>query len=195
MPLKPPLYALLIAPDKKMRDAILDGKKKITIREGHRDYPVGQKVMLCCNLVPWAVMATITNVRHCTLQEVTRGELYAEGFSSHEELLRDLRQYYPNISSSSPITIIGWDDPAGTLINIRARKYQHSIQEHDVVRMPGNIPGIVTYLEYHAGGNALVVKVYPLTSWPKRLWLTLRGKTIFWNQEINKLELVQRIVW
>ena len=72
--MKRALQAILIAPDSKVRLAIMLGEKKVTIREGHRDYTVGP-VMVCCHLVPWAIMATITSVRHTEVIEVTEEEI------------------------------------------------------------------------------------------------------------------------
>lgn len=112
--MKQPLYALLIAPIPEMRQAILDGRKKITIREGHRDYRNG-KAMLCCHLEPWAVMAEITNVRHTTLREVTEEEYVADGFESQDDLLLGMQRFYPNMTTDSPVTVIRWDNLEGAL--------------------------------------------------------------------------------
>lgn len=118
--MKQPLYAILIAPDQKVRNAILDGVKKITIREGHRDYKKG-KVMLCCHLAPWAVMAEIVKVRHCTLRGVTKEECVADGFSNRVELLRGLQIFYTDITLDSSVTVIRWDSVEGLLKDMRWR--------------------------------------------------------------------------
>ncbi|KKR10321.1 MAG: hypothetical protein UT37_C0003G0020 [Parcubacteria group bacterium GW2011_GWA2_39_18] len=115
--MKPPLVALLVAPDRHMRQQILWEEKTLTVREGHRDYRVGSPVMLCCHIVPWAVMATIVEVRHCLLKEVTQEECLQDGVRNLEELLNNLRKYYPNISLDSPVTIIKWDDIRGYVVN------------------------------------------------------------------------------
>ena len=110
--MKRALQAILIAPDPSVRLNIMLGKKNITIREGHRDYTVGP-VMICCHLVPWAVMATITDVRHTTLSEVTAEELWADGYESHVRMLEDLKRFYPNIAMDSPVTVVCWDKLEG----------------------------------------------------------------------------------
>lgn len=117
MALKPPLVALLISPDRYMRDAIHRGIKKITIREGHRDYQAGQTVMLCCHLESWAVMAKVTEVRHCTLGEVAKEEYLADGFQSASDMLNGMRRFYPNLSYQSPVTVIRWDNAQGEWVN------------------------------------------------------------------------------
>lgn len=114
--LKHPLQALLVAPDQRMRTAILERIKKISIREGRRDYRSGP-VMLCCHLEPWAVMADIVNVRHCTLREVTKEEYKADGFENKVELLNGLKKFYPNMNLDSPVTVIRWDNARGKLVD------------------------------------------------------------------------------
>jgi hypothetical protein len=117
MGLKDPLYALLIAPDEGMRRAIITGDKAITIREGHRDYRAGRPVMLCCQLVPWAVMADIAAVRHTTVENVTREELAADGFADWEDMLAGLRRFYPSLTMASPVTVIRWENVRGWLVD------------------------------------------------------------------------------
>jgi hypothetical protein len=115
--MKQPLYALLIAPIPEMRQAILNGVKKITIREGHRDYRIDCPVMLCCHLEPWAVMADVVDVRHTTLEEISEEEYVADGFQSSEEMLSGMKRFYPNLSMNSPVTVIRWDNVRGILFD------------------------------------------------------------------------------
>lgn len=115
--MKPPLVALLFAPEQKMWSNIINGSKQITIREGHRDYQVGQSVMLCCHLCNNVVMADIVSVRHCLLVNVTKKEYEADGFKSRSELLQGLRRFYPNLKMSSPVTVIGWENARGVLVD------------------------------------------------------------------------------
>ncbi|MBU6414781.1 ASCH domain-containing protein [Patescibacteria group bacterium] len=114
--MKQPMYALLIAPDHRMRTNVVYGGKTITIREGHRGYQPSL-VMLCCHLVPWAVMADITNVRHCTLREVTQEEYEDDGFHSQEDLLQGMQRFYPNLTLDSPVTVIRWEKVRGFLVD------------------------------------------------------------------------------
>ena len=113
--MKNPLYALLVAPDDQMRLAIVRKDKKISIREGHRDYQIGP-VMLCCHLEPWAVMADITNVRHCTLKEVTKKEYVADEVNNRQKLLELMKKFYPHMTIDSPVTVIRWDNARGKLV-------------------------------------------------------------------------------
>ncbi len=95
---------------------ILSESKLITIREGHRDYRVGDTVMLCSHINPWCVAATVSSVRHCTLREITREEALADGFSIASELYRELKKFYPNIAWGSDVTIIIWRDVRGQMV-------------------------------------------------------------------------------
>ena len=115
--MKSPLVALLIAPDEEMWMAVISGAKKITIREGHRSYVSGRPVMICCHLCSYVVMADIVSVHHCLLRNVTKKEYEADGFKSRSELLAGLRKFYPDLKMNSPITIIGWDNVRGKLID------------------------------------------------------------------------------
>jgi hypothetical protein len=130
--MKQALQAILIAPDSVVRLAIMLGEKKVTIREGHRDYHVGP-VMICCHLVPWAIMATITSVRFTQVNEVTEKEMRADGYSNHKEMLNDLRKYYPDLTMSSPVTVISWGNVTGALAedkNIERYAKKHRITEY-----------------------------------------------------------------
>ncbi len=116
--LKPPLQALLISPDEKDRMTILAGNLNISIRLGHRDYVKGP-IMLCCHILPFAVMANITSVKFCNVDEVTPEDYKAFGVNTLEELLDKLRKFYPDITMKSPVTVIRWEDIEGWLAKHR----------------------------------------------------------------------------
>ena len=107
---------ILIAPDDRMRNDILSGAKKITIREGLRDYRPGP-AMVCCNLVVWAVMVDITNVKHCTLADITAEEWESDGFTSQQDLLDGMRRFYPSLTFDSPVTVLRWENARGALVD------------------------------------------------------------------------------
>jgi hypothetical protein len=105
--MKQALQAILISPNLQVRLDIMLGRKRITIREGHRDYKVGP-VIICCHIDPWIVLTKITDVRLTTLSEVTQEELEDDGYTDHRSMLEDLKKYYPEISPDSPVTVIVW---------------------------------------------------------------------------------------
>ncbi len=106
--MKRALQAILIAGE-EMKFDVLNGSKKITIREGHRNYTNGP-VLIGCNQRDWATMRQIVDVRHCTLVEITAEEYKADGFETKSELLEGLANFYPDINWDSPVTVIKWDE-------------------------------------------------------------------------------------
>ena len=116
MELRRPLVALLLAPDEEMWERALDGRKRISIREGHRDYRVHETLMVCCHIRDSAFMATVTGVRHCLLREVTQEECAADGFDSQAALLAGLQAFYPNLTLDSAVTVLRWGDTRGTSV-------------------------------------------------------------------------------
>ena len=111
---KPPLQALLISPGEKDRMAILAGNLNISIRLGHRDYVKGP-VMLCCHIVPFTVMANIASIKFCNVDEVTPEDYKAFGVNALKELLEKLKNFYPDITPKSPVTVIKWESVEGWL--------------------------------------------------------------------------------
>ena len=103
-----PLTGLLVAGE-KLRDAVLSGKKTITIREGWRDYRAGDKVLIGCNVLGWATMGKITSVNCTILKDILQKELEADGFVNVDDAIRGLSAYYPDICLESPVTVIRWE--------------------------------------------------------------------------------------
>jgi len=68
--------------------------------------------------------------------------------------------------------------------------YQATAREGDIVKMPNGIIGIVTFWDITCGGNCKQVKVYPLTNWLYRLFLTFTNKIWFYDSNINSLQLI-----
>jgi hypothetical protein len=101
------LQAILVAGEEQ-RDAVFDGRKRITVREGHRDYITGP-VLIGCHILGWATMRNIIKVTHKLLKEVTEAECKADGFVNMADMLHGLREYYPTISPDSEVTVIEWD--------------------------------------------------------------------------------------
>lgn len=118
---KLPLPALLFAPDDETWDQLFSGRKEITLREGYRDYKVDKPVILCCHILGYAVMADVTSVRYCLLKEVTEDEYLADGFSSFKDMLEQMKQYYPDLTENSPMTVVVWENVRGFLVD----KFNH----------------------------------------------------------------------
>lgn len=115
--LRRPLTALLLAPDPQVWTDVLLGKKRITVREGHRDYREETAAVLCSHELNVALMIDITSVRHCLLSELTEEELASDGFLDHKDCVMQLRQFYPDIDLFSPVTVIRWDNVCGDMVD------------------------------------------------------------------------------
>ena len=109
VPMKRPLLALLM--DNSFRDAVLNGEKTITIREGWRDYKVSEKVVLChCNTDDgWATMGKLTHVKLCKLGEVPIADLNDDGMATLEDAVAALGQFYEGMNEESLVTVLKWE--------------------------------------------------------------------------------------
>jgi hypothetical protein len=107
LPKKRPLMGLLIAGEDS-RDAVLQGHKNITIREGWRDYHTNDKVLIGCPDLNWCVMAKITSVNFYALKDVPHRDLDADGFATVEDAIIGLSAFYDSINEESPVTVIRW---------------------------------------------------------------------------------------
>jgi hypothetical protein len=115
---RPPLQALLISPNQTERRGIATGKITATIRNGTRNYQLGP-VLIGCHLKPWAVMADIGAVAHCSLHKALNcpPELFNEfGYKSAPDAIKKLQRFYPGINSESPVTVISWGNVRGALV-------------------------------------------------------------------------------
>jgi hypothetical protein len=102
-----PMQGLLMATE-QMRDDTLSGKKRITIREGWRDYTEGS-VLIGCPTLGWAFVGHICIVRHVTMATLTEDELLDDGFETMDDAIACLSQWYPEIGPNSAVTVIRWD--------------------------------------------------------------------------------------
>jgi len=115
--MKRPMVALLVSPESRIREGILEGTITASVREGHRDYRRGDILVLFCPWVVWSVLADIVEVRHVKLADLRPEECHAAGYPSLGRLFEGLRIVYPNITLSSPVTVIRWENVRGTLVD------------------------------------------------------------------------------
>jgi len=87
--------------------AVLNGTKRITIREGHRDYRKG-KVLIGCHILNWVTMEEITEVIYTNVKCVSKQEYIDDGFKSRKDMLVGLQKFYPGMSMKSDVTIVRW---------------------------------------------------------------------------------------
>jgi len=113
--MKSAMRALLIAPGPMVAN-VMNGRKQMIIREGHRDYAAGQVIMIGCHVANWAVLADVSEVRHCRAAELTMGECESDGFDCLEAAIAGLQKYYPHLTKDSPVTVLRWDRVRGMML-------------------------------------------------------------------------------
>jgi len=83
------------------------GKKKCTIRLGSASVATPEINMSDGRT---SVLVRITDVDNArTFEQLTDDDAHAEGFATRDELISDLRKYYPRASPSDPVTIITFE--------------------------------------------------------------------------------------
>ncbi len=115
--MEPALQALLFAPDVALWSDVILKNCTVTIRTGRRAYQVGKPVMLCCHIASACVMAEVTEVAHCRLDEVPDLKLRRAGYADREDLLAGLRRFYPKLGPGDEVTVIAFGDLKGTLVD------------------------------------------------------------------------------
>ena len=105
--MKRPVTCLLIA-EHLINDTAI-GLKLNTVREGQRDYQVGDKLILVCPEAEWASqMMEVTEVSHTTTAKMKVKDYRHQNWRTRKEVLADMRGYYPTLKMDSPITVIWW---------------------------------------------------------------------------------------
>lgn len=105
--MKRPLTALEM--DESLMEAVHEGHKLVTIREGHRDYKNGDRLLIVCtqdSFLPFR--AVVTTVIHGTLGAVSESDRRSDMFDTVDDLLEGMRKFYPKIEKTSPVTVIRW---------------------------------------------------------------------------------------
>jgi len=114
--LKRPVQALLMSSSDDQWAAILSENKKITIREGRRDY-VNGLVIIANTETGYCVKADITDVKHYLAREVPKKDFRDDGYSSGEQMIDDLKTFYPKINADSSVTVIRWNNVGGRMVD------------------------------------------------------------------------------
>jgi hypothetical protein len=91
-----------------MRKVVENKSKNITIRKGHRDYEQGDWIKVGCDSYGW-YQVEVVKVTYTQLGFITKAQLAADGFKDWDDMFQTMRQFYPNIHASSPVTVIEWE--------------------------------------------------------------------------------------
>lgn len=87
----------------KYLDAFAGGQKTTTIRSGRRFLPAGPLILQCGRK---EVVAEVTGIRHCLASDLTDEDAHRDGFASRPDLMRALRQHYPELSADAWLSIV-----------------------------------------------------------------------------------------
>jgi hypothetical protein len=88
---------------------LMSGAKQCTIRAGRRDVPLGPMRFEETNGTR-AACVNVTDVRHKLLRELTDEEARVDGAKDAPEMKNALRQFYPDLTEDSEITLVFWDE-------------------------------------------------------------------------------------
>lgn len=84
-------------------EAFAGGQKTTTIRSGRLFLPSGPVILQCGRK---EVVAEIAGVRHCLVVDLTDEDAHRDGFGSRTDLMRALKQHYPELSSEAWLSVV-----------------------------------------------------------------------------------------
>ena len=81
------------------------GNKLVTIRSGRRDIQLGELLFESVELGREAVVV-VTKVLYCALKDVDPDYYFKDGFHSTEEMLEGMKNFYPDMTLDSEVTVV-----------------------------------------------------------------------------------------
>lgn len=93
---------------KKYLEDLLKGTKLSTVRLGNVKYRVGDEVLVYCGGLVLG-RARITGVKRKRFIDLTEEDAVMDGFPSLRDLLKALKQHYPNLKANTPLTVIRFE--------------------------------------------------------------------------------------
>lgn len=91
--------------------ALLDGRKRLTIRKGMRSYTLGDAVLEATHGTREPVPIFIYELSCSPLVDVTEDVLQEDGFKDWEDLAAGLREYYPDLKDADMVTLVRFSVP------------------------------------------------------------------------------------
>ena len=84
-------------------EAFAAGLKTTTIRSGRLFFPIGPLILQCGRK---EVVANLTGIRHCQAGDLTDEDAKRDGFGCRADLMRALKQHYPDLAPDAWVTVI-----------------------------------------------------------------------------------------
>jgi|HubBroStandDraft_6_1064221.scaffolds.fasta_scaffold09771_2 hypothetical protein len=106
------VYSKMIKISRGDMSLLRAGKKSCTVRLGNASVGAPEIEMSDGRTSVRVLITKVDNSR--TFEELTDSDAMAEGFCSREELLLDLRKYYPRVSAKDQVTVISFQLVAQT---------------------------------------------------------------------------------
>jgi len=89
-------------------ESVITGRKSSTIRDGVLVFPDNCELLLRFSRSAPPVKVRVTESRVKRFKDLSQKEIEADGFGTRDELLAELRQYYPLIMEESVITVVNF---------------------------------------------------------------------------------------
>lgn len=83
----------------------LDEGKRVTIRKGRRDIPLG-KLIFESKVERRLKIVNVINVHYSRLSNVYIGDLNNDGFKDHFDMWEKMKRFYPDISFDDEVTTV-----------------------------------------------------------------------------------------
>jgi ABC-type lipoprotein export system ATPase subunit/GNAT superfamily N-acetyltransferase len=87
----------------KYLEAFAGGQKTTTIRSGRLFFPAGPLILQCGRK---EMVAELTGIRHCLASDLTDADANRDGFDSRTDLVRALKQHYPELAPDAWLSIV-----------------------------------------------------------------------------------------
>ena len=91
----------------KWFNLILNNYKKTTIRLGKRDYCIGS-VLFDFTEINNTIIKEIIYIKHIKFNSITEEMAVEDGYLNKSDLIKSIKEYYPDIKKDSIITYIIW---------------------------------------------------------------------------------------
>lgn len=87
-------------------EKIFNGEKLATVRQGRREYPLGEVICQETNNEDNFVKLNIKTISYKRFKDLDDDDAYIDGYADVEDLRQVLWSIYPNLTANSEVTIV-----------------------------------------------------------------------------------------